>query len=91
MTVPTYNERRRVNWVLDWCERMAKRFGGTVYEKRGHSMDWGQALARECYGKDWLYDVPENPTWADIEKAKAWEAGKIPEWVDMESVGGGAE
>lgn len=77
------DERIRVNWVLEWTVRMAKRYGGTVYEKNGKTWDWGQALARECYGEDWNNLVPETPSWEDIANARAWELGKIPDWVDQ--------
>ena len=78
------DEQRRVNWVLDWTTRMARKHGGTVYEKQGKSWDWGQALCRECYGPDWNNIVPETPTWNDIARAKRWEEGEIPEWVNQE-------
>jgi len=78
----TVDERRRVRWVLDWTERMAKKYGGTVYEKNGKTWDWGQALCRECYGVDWMNKVPETPTWEDVARAKKWEEDEIPSWVD---------
>jgi len=77
------DENRRVRWVLYWTERMTKKYGGTVYEKNGKRWDWGQALARECYGEDWMSVVPETPTWEDIARADRWEKGEIPEWAEM--------
>lgn len=65
---------------------MAKKYDGTVREKNGKTWDWGQALARECYGPDWNSLVPETPTWNDIEKAKKWENGEIPDWVAEENI-----
>lgn len=77
------DEKRRVCWVLDWIGRMNQKYGAVVYEKGNGWWDWGQALCRECYGKDWIKIVPENPTWDDIRRAQEWEQGKIPNWVDQ--------
>ena len=77
------DEQRRVRWVLNWIDGMVQKYGGIVYEKGAKKMDWGQALARECYGKEWISLVPECPTWDDIHRAQEWELGKIPNWVDM--------
>ncbi len=81
-----FDEQKRVRWVLDWTERMAQKYGGTVYDKSGETWDWGQALCRECYGKDWNNVVPESPSWDDIAKARKWEDGQIPDWVEQHSV-----
>jgi len=78
----SFDEQKRVSYVLDWTSRMAKKYGGTVYEKNGKTWDWGQALARECYGEDWNDIVSDTPSWDDIAHAKKWEEGEIPEWVD---------
>lgn len=78
----TWDEQKRVNWVLAWLDRMTDKYGATVYEKNGKTWDWGQALCRECYGEDWNDVVPETPAWNDIGRAKEWENGDIPEWVD---------
>lgn len=80
----TSDEQKRVRWVLDWIERMARKHGGTVYEKNGESWDWGQALCRECYGEDWMEKVPATPTWDDIAQGRRWENGEIPDWVDID-------
>ena len=79
-------EEARINWVIDWITRMARKYGGVVYEKDGNRWDWGQALCREVYGKNWESLVPESPPLEDIEIAKGWESGQIPvpEWVDQE-------
>ena len=77
----TFDEKARVQWILNWTVRMALKHGGTVYEKGGKTWDWGQALCRECYGEDWMDVVPETPTWDDIARAKRWEDGDVPEWV----------
>lgn len=79
----TFDERKRVRWVLDWTSRMARKHGGTVYEKNGKRWDWGQALCRECYGEGWNDIVPETPSWDDIARADRWEKEDIPDWVDM--------
>ncbi|MGA2159879.1 MAG: hypothetical protein ABSG90_11760 [Dehalococcoidia bacterium] len=71
------------NWVIDWIMRMGRKHGGTVHGKDGKSYDWGQALARECYGPEWIKLVPDDPTSSDVDRAKAWEEGKWPEWVEQ--------
>ena len=77
-------EQRRVNWVVDWTSRMAEKYGGVVYDKSGKVWDWGQALCRECYGKDWNSEIMrlgiETPSWEDIDRAKRWENGELPSW-----------
>ena len=81
-----FEEQERVRWVLGWIERMGEKYGGTVYDKNGKRWDWGQALCRECYGEGWNDnpELPDTPTQDDIEKAKQWENGNMPEWVDTE-------
>ena len=83
----TMQEQARVNWVIKWIDRMTEKCGGTVYQKHGKRLDWGQALCRECYGPDWTKIVPGVPTWSDIQTAGAWEKGLIPDWVDSERMG----
>ena len=77
-------EQQRVNWVVDWTGRMARRYGGTVYDKSGKTWDWGQALCRECYGEDWNNEISrlgiETPSWEDINRARRWENGELPDW-----------
>ena len=68
MSVLSEDEKRRVNWVLYWMGRMAKKYGGIVYDKEtGEIWDWGQALCRECYGKDWNNEIErlnvQTPSW----------------------------
>jgi hypothetical protein len=67
-------------WVVHWIGRMAEQNGGTVYGY-GHSWDWGQALCVEQYGPDWNLWPQENPTLADVHRARAWEKGDWPEWA----------
>jgi len=74
---------RNVQWVLGWIDRMVDRYGGCIYDKNGLVHDWGQALARTCYGDNWTEVVPENPTDLDITKAIDWEKGNCPAWVDI--------
>lgn len=77
-------EEELVHWVLDWIDRMAKHYGGTVYDKNGKRWDWGQALCRECYGEDWNTEIGrlnvQTPSPEDIDRAKRWEEGELPEW-----------
>ena len=74
--------RSSVDWVIDWIERMMERYGPFVWGKDGRWYDWGQALARERYGENWMETVPDAPSWEDVERAKRWEAGEFPDWVD---------
>jgi len=79
------DERKRVQIVIDWIGRMAREYGGSVYEKNiYYAWDWGQALCRECYGSSWNDVVPETPTWNDVSRAISWENGEWPDWVDQE-------
>ena len=67
---------------------MTHNYGSTVYEKDRHQWwDWGQAIAREQYGVDWNDIVPPEPTLEDIQRAKEWEQGDFPEWVDLNRMG----
>lgn len=81
------DEQKRVFWTLAWIGRMAKKYGDVVYEKNGEILDWGQALCRECYGPDWNNKIIEldidSPSCEDIERAKKWEKGEIPDWVSL--------
>lgn len=64
---------------------MTVKHGGKVYEKDRHQWwDWGQALCREQYGKDWNNLTPDEPTDEDRQRAWSWEGGDIPDWVDTE-------
>lgn len=72
-------------FVIEWIERMQKKHGSVVYEKNRYQWwDWGQALCREQYGENWNDVVPSDPTWDDVRRAKEWENGDIPKWVDTE-------
>jgi len=84
-------------FLVDWTGRMARKYGGTVYDKEtGKTWDWGQALAREMYGPNWNNDPdfleesekdPHEPCNREVvERAKRWEAGDFPEWVDLEKM-----
>jgi len=80
-----YNTR----WVINWIGLMTAKYGGSVYEReRYYPLDWGQALARECYGPEWNSVVPDDPTEDDVLVAKEWYNGVFPEcfpkWVDTE-------
>jgi len=68
--------------VIRWCDRMASRYGPTVRTKEGGVFDWGQALARECYGIKWTAVVPDAPTHADYVRAVRWEEGDWPDWAE---------
>ncbi|MCJ7638882.1 MAG: hypothetical protein MUO70_03185 [Euryarchaeota archaeon] len=78
MAYPTTNSK----WVGDWIDRMAWRWGGTVYDKDGTSHDWGQALCIEMYGSYVGDNWPDDPSLDDIKRAQRWEAGEWPDWVD---------
>lgn len=77
----TPDESRCIVFIVEWCGRMAKKYGGTVCSRDGNRYDWGQALARECYGIDWNDVVPDIPTRDDVNCAVKWESGEIPSWV----------
>lgn len=78
-------EAEVVESIINWIGRMAHKHGGTVYEKDVYlPLDWGQAIARECYGPDWNDIVPESPTRDDLHGAILWENGDVPNWVDTE-------
>ena len=68
-----YVLHRNTLWVMDWIERMTKRFG---VDHLNGVKDWGQAL--ELYGD--YEDRPRDiPTDKDIATAKRWERGP-EEW-----------
>lgn len=67
--------------ICDWTEFMAVTYGGIVKDQAGHVYDWGQALAREQYGPDWLNKVPDSPTDEDVLRAQTWKEGDWPDWV----------
>ena len=76
-------------YIINWIGRMTVKYGGAVYEKdKYYPWDWGQALARECYGPGWNEVVPNDPSSDDVLVAKEWLNGNFPEcfpkWVDTE-------
>jgi len=81
---------RNTNYVIHWIGLMTSKYEvGSIYEKNKYiPLDWGQALARECYGENWNDIVPNDPTDEDVFVAKEWYDGKFPEgfpkWVDIE-------
>jgi len=76
------DERKRVDWVINWIFRMTQKYGATVLDKNGKTWDWGQALCRECYGEDWNDNpnLPDTPSWEDVSKAKRCEE-KLWDWI----------
>jgi hypothetical protein len=80
-------------YLINWVNKMALKYGGTVYEKDGKQWDWGQALCRETYGRDWMNSEefnaneeipPEEPAPERfVSDAQKWEKGIHPEWVDV--------
>ena len=73
-------------YILDWIKRMSDKFGGIVYTKDGQKFDWGQALCRERWGKNWNEILTKknivSPDYKDIEIAKEWEeTGIFPFWT----------
>ena len=81
-------EAERVRAIIAWIDRMAAAHGGIVRGHDGRRWDWGQALCVEQYGtiRNSLGYLmwPESPSAADVDRAKRWEAGEWPEWVDRE-------
>ena len=79
-------QKQNVHFVLEWVNRMTKQYGDTVFDKvNNENLDWGQALCRESYGESWATFMTQNhiemPGSDEVQKAKEWEAGKIPDWV----------
>ena len=71
-----------VNVILSWTSRMARAYGGTVYERsNGKAWDWGQAICREQYGPNWSSLGLDSPTGEDVERALEWELGDWPKWA----------
>lgn len=73
-------------YILNWIQRMSYKFGGIVYTKNGKKLDWGQALCRERWGKNWNKILTEkniiHPDNKDIKIAKEWEkSGIFPLWA----------
>ena len=75
---------KNADWVIKWIGRMARKYGATVWDKDGRWWDWGQALCREQYGREWMKTVPDEPTDDDVLRAFQWEKKNIPSWVDQE-------
>jgi len=72
--------------VFEWVKRMSNEHGPTVRSKDGTTFDWGQALCREQFGSNWqkhmtLHNIAA-PTKQDLERAKRWENGEVPDWVE---------
>ncbi len=76
--------------IINWCSRMAQRWGGIVYDDDlpTDRWDWGQALCREMYGEDWMKAADyasdsalENAPTNVIQRAEQWENGDWPEWA----------
>jgi len=76
------------NWIVDWIDRMMEiKNASVVIEKNGKEWDWGQAIARDTLGLKWNsspeIDDPELETLElAIKKAKEWEKGNEPTWVE---------
>jgi hypothetical protein len=79
--------------LVDWTGVMANKYGGIVIEKHTFKqLDWGQALCRDLYGKNWHIDPdflevssypPEEPAPQYVlDRAREWkENGGMPDWV----------
>ena len=77
-------------WLIDWCGRMAAKYGGTVYDGNKR-LDWGQAMCRQAFGPDWMNDddfksfdnssSDEPASGYVIEVCKRWESGEWPQWA----------
>lgn len=70
-------------FIIDWIGRMSNKYGGIVVDLTDNNkqLDWGQALCRECYGKDWPKLVGDDPIPEDVKRAKEWEAGWFSDWM----------
>ena len=85
---------RTWQYLIDWTVDMARRYGGTVWDRSGKQWDWGQAICREMYGADWmkdaefrtLNDTPDTEPVPDdvLKRARDWQFGEWPSWVDVE-------
>jgi len=72
--------------ALVFVTYMQERYGPSCRDREtGKIMDWGQALARECYGVNWNDVMPDSaPSEDDAQRAEAWMRGNWPDWVDVE-------
>lgn len=83
----TEDQKRIIKDVLSWTVRMGDKYGEKVFSNDGDELDWGQALCREIYGKDWKNYMSENgitiPEQKDLDRANQWEISELhPEWLD---------
>ena len=73
--------------VIEWIGRMSRKYGGTVTTNDGEKLDWGQALCRARYGKDWnkitTEEGIEEPDDEAVTIAMKWERKeKIPNFIN---------
>ena len=76
-----WDQLPETRFVIDWITRMSRTYGGGVYGY-GKEWDWGQALAVECHGPDPAQWPQPDPLPEDAERARRWENGEWPDWVE---------
>ncbi len=72
--------------VIAVIEIMTERYGDRVTDKEGGRLDWGQALARTLFGRNWsanaaLFEEPPSEVYGVMEK---WLDGDFPEWLELQ-------
>ena len=85
-------------WILlgNWISIMGVKHGGLVRTVDGESLDWGQALCRFVYGKDWKTDpdylrdneipITDSPPAYTLEAALVMEADlESVDWILLET------
>ena len=80
-------KQNNVRFIMEWVNRMTKQHGVALYDEEGTEYNWGTALCRELYGKDWQDYMYKNditcPDADAVSKAEIWENGDLPDWIHL--------
>ena len=70
-------EKQKVDWIINFVDRMSQKNGGIFITKEGKKLDWGQAFCYIAYGPEWNEHLKKEniytPSSEDIEIVKNWE------------------